>query len=51
MRSKRLKKVLFVALLGGTLLQPVGCGATIASLLLDFVLQYGLNAVLGGLAV
>ena len=49
MRSKRLKKALFVALIGGTLLQPVGCGATIASLLLDAVLQGGLSLLLGGL--
>lgn len=51
MRSKRFKKALFVALLGGTLLQTAGCGATIASLLLDLVLQYGASALLGGLAV
>lgn len=51
MRSERLKKALFVALLGGTLLQAAGCGATIASLLVDLVLQYGLGMLLGGIAV
>jgi hypothetical protein len=51
MRSRRFKKALFVALLGGTLLQATGCGATIASLLVDLVIQYGLSALLGGIVI
>lgn len=50
MRSTRIRKALFVALLGGTLFQA-GCGATIASLLLDLVLDYGLSMLAGGIAV
>jgi hypothetical protein len=46
-----MKKVLFIALCGGTLLQVASCGSTIASLLLDLVLQYGLSALLGGVVI
>jgi hypothetical protein len=51
MRSQRIKKMLFIALCGGTLLQAASCSSTIASLLLDLVLQYGLSALLGGIVI
>ena len=51
MRSNTMKKMLFTLLCGGMLFQLAGCGATIASLLVDLILQYGLTAVLTGLAV
>ena len=51
MRWNRLRKLMYVALCGGTLLQATGCDAIIESLVVNLASSFVLNALLSGLVV